>query len=91
MKTKKLISFLKGLDSYGTKKDIEVMDEIIQKLRQLDDMKQLIGDLLDTTNAIDELFELVYFGKDEIKNFQKGDINYERGFEEYDNKHRIGA
>jgi hypothetical protein len=77
MKTSKLIEevsctyLLSGQDSEKSK---EIKDEIIEKLRQLEDMKKVVDELLDASTTIDELCcDLL-----DIADFQKGDINYGR-------------
>ena len=68
-----------------SEKSREVKDEIVEKLRQLEDIKRVMDELLDASTTIDKLCcDLL-----DIADFQVGDIKYGRGFEEYDNKHRI--
>ena len=70
MKTSELIEELKWvMDVEG-----EPYQEIVEKLRQLEDIKKMIGAVVDTLEATEDLWCMLF----EITNFQKGDINYGR-------------
>lgn len=66
MKTKELIRQLElGKLEWDKSISDEVSDEIIQKLRMLEDMKAMIGDILNAMDTIDELFIFNFFGEEE--------------------------
>lgn len=75
MKTKELIEALRGVGQRAIidkpDKDYRVLEEVIQHLREYDELKKVF------TDAIDPLMEITAYLL-AISNFQDGDINYGR-------------
>ena len=76
MKTSELIEGLKA--SLHT--DCVLYNEVIQKLRQLEDIKKMLREMWDLSSERDEIqFDITeILGDMEVYNFQEGDINYGR-------------
>ena len=73
MRTKELIKGLGSImvDFSLDEKQDDVIEEVIQELREYGELKKLVQEIIDPLIGL-----LDYFGK--IPNFQKGDINYGR-------------
>ena len=88
MKTSKLIGWLEDLKEYRHASDEgwDTIDEVVQKLRQLGDIKRMLWEMWDLSAQRDEIqFDINQMVDDEIyptiatvSNFQEGDINYGR-------------
>jgi len=82
MKTSKLIGWLEDLKEYRHASDEgwDTIDEVVQKLRQLGDIKRMLWEMWDLSSQRDEIqFDITeILGDMEVYNFQEGDINYGR-------------
>jgi len=82
MKTSKLIGWLEDLKEYRHASDEgwDTIDEVVQKLRQLGDIKRMLWEMWDLSSERDEIqFDITeILGDMEVYNFQEGDINYGR-------------
>ena len=86
MKTKELIEKLKTVKTSQHQYDVPVrlsdseLDEVIQKLRQLEDIKKMLREMWDLSSERDDIqYDITeILGDMEVYNFQEGDINYGR-------------